>query len=101
MSFETTAAVTVVKTLTLLVGGAITYFSYRAYRRTGSGALAALAAGFGVVTVGSLSAGVVDRFLPLPPTLALVVEGCFTLAGFAIILYSLFVGPAERRRRSR
>lgn len=84
-------AVTVFKTLTLLLGGLITYYSYRAYRRTGSPALRALAVGFGTVTVGSLLAGIVDQFLPIGPNSALVVESAFTTVGFAVILYSLYV----------
>ncbi|MFB6219725.1 MAG: hypothetical protein ABEH77_11245 [Halobacteriaceae archaeon] len=90
MSVRLTGVVVAIKTVTLLVGGLITYYAYRAYRRTGSPALRALAVGFGAVTVGSLFAGAVDQLLSLAPALALVVESGFTLVGFAVILYSLF-----------
>lgn len=91
MSPGLTTAVTVLKTLTLVLGGLITYHSYTAYRRTGLPALRALAIGFFVVTLGALLAGIVDKLVPVDPTLALVVESICTTAGFAIILYSLYV----------
>lgn len=84
------AVVTVLKTLTLLLGSAITLYSFRAYRRTGSRSLRALAVGFGVVTLGALFAGVADQLLPVDSQLAFVIESAFTTAGFAFILYSLY-----------
>lgn len=91
MTSRITTIVAVLKTLTLLLGGLITYHSYTAYRRTASPALRALALGFGFVTVGAFLAGVVDQLVPVDPTLALVVESIFTTVGFVIILYSLYV----------
>jgi len=84
------------KTLTLVMGGLITYFAYKAYRRTDADALGALALGFAVVTVGALVAGVVDQLLggpvgPVPPReFALLIESALTAAGFGVILYSLY-----------
>jgi hypothetical protein len=69
----------------------ITFYSYRAYRRTGARALRALALGFGIVTLGALLAGIVDQLIAVDPDIALVVESLFTTVGFAIILYSLYV----------
>lgn len=91
MSEQVTTAVAVLKTFTLLLGGLITYYSHRAYRRTASSALRALTYGFGAVTVGALLAGVVDQYLPVSHHLALVVESLFTTTGFLVILYSLYV----------
>jgi hypothetical protein len=78
------------KTMTLLLGGLITYFSYRAYKRTGSPALRALAIGFGFVTVGALLAGVTDIFVEVPINLTLAIESGLTTLGFAVIVYSLY-----------
>lgn len=86
-----TPLVVVLKTLTLLLGGAITFFAARAARRTGARALRALAVGFGVVTLGSLLAGVADVVLGVPAGFALTVESALTAVGFAVILYSLYV----------
>lgn len=88
------------KTATLVLGGLITYFAYRAYERTGAPALRALAAGFGVVTLGSLVAGGLDLLIRFPilsalesfsQSTALVLESLFTAIGFLVILYSLYV----------
>lgn len=86
-----TTAVVALKTVTLVLGAVITFFAFRAYRRTASSALRALAFGFGTVTVGAIIAGIADQLLPVDPGLALVVESLFTTIGFAIILYSLYV----------
>ncbi|ADQ68952.1 hypothetical protein C499_06790 [Halogeometricum borinquense DSM 11551] len=91
MTPNVATALVVLKTLALLLGGSITYHAFKAYRRTRSPALRALAIGFGVVTLGAIFGGVVDQLLPLDPNLALVVESLFTTVGFGIILYSLYV----------
>lgn len=91
MSASVTSAVVVLKTLTLILGGSITFYAFSAYRRTASTALRALAVGFGIVTLGALLAGIVDQLLLLDPNLALAMESLFTTVGFGIILYSLYV----------
>lgn len=82
--------VVVLKTVTLILGGTITYLSFKAYRRTGSPALRSLTIGFGLVTLGALLAGVADQIIGLQTDIALVVESVLTAAGFAIIVYSLY-----------
>jgi hypothetical protein len=82
--------VVALKTVTLLLGGLITYFAYRAYQRTESTALGALAVGFGVVTLGALAAGVVDQLLGYRRADALLLESVLTMVGFGVILYSLY-----------
>jgi hypothetical protein len=84
-------AIVVLKTLSLVIGGLITYFAYRASIRTGAPALRALAVGFGIVTLGALTAGVVDQVTGVDDrTWALLVESALTTAGFGVILYSLY-----------
>jgi hypothetical protein len=84
------------KTVTLALGAAITYFAFKAYRRTGARSLRALTVGFGVVTTGALLAGALDltndvgAVPDVAPELALAVESVFTAIGFAVILYSLY-----------
>lgn len=90
MTPHVTTTLIALKTLTLVTGGLVTYYAYRAYRRTDSPALGALAAGFGVITFGALLAGILDRLVQVPPNDALVAESALTVAGFAIILYSLY-----------
>lgn len=86
-----TTAVVVVKALSLAIGALVTYYAARAYGRTGAKALKALALGFGLVTVGALGAGVLDQFVNVRRSVALLVESTFTTLGFAVILYSLYV----------
>lgn len=90
MSPHITSTVVALKTISLVLGGLITYFSYRAYDRTRMRPLKYLAVGFGIVTLGTLLAGVVDQFLSLNPTAALLVESSTTTIGFAVIVYSLY-----------
>lgn len=85
-----TSTVVALKTVTLVLGGLISYFAFNAYRRTGASALRALALGFGTVTFGSLLAGVLDRALTVNATYALIAESALTAVGFGIILYSLY-----------
>lgn len=91
MTPSLTTTIIVLKTVTLLLGGAVTFYAYRTYRSTGSSTIRTLAIGFGIVTIGALFAGIVDRLLPVDPGLALVVESLFTIVGFGVILYTLHV----------
>lgn len=83
-------AIIAFKTITLLLGALITYFAYRAFQRTGRSSLRTLSVGFGVVTAGSLLAGVMDRFLASAFRLGLLVESALVAVGFAVIVYSLY-----------
>lgn len=84
-----TFALIVVKTLMIVMGVAITYFAYTAYRRTRNRSLGSLAAGFALVTIGSALAGFVYEFLGVWLGLGVLIEGLFVLAGFSLIAYSL------------
>jgi len=78
------------KTATLFLGGMITFYAFRAYGRTHSPALRALAIGFGAITMGSLLAGAIDQLLAVDRQFALIVESGLTAVGFGVILYSLY-----------
>lgn len=82
--------VVVLKTGTLLLGGLITYFACKAYRRTGAAALRALTIGFGIITTGAILAGAADQVLQVDRTYALIVESSLTTFGLLVILYSLY-----------
>ncbi|ELY27156.1 YapH protein [Haloferax volcanii DS2] len=81
----------VVKTGILVLGGLITYFSYKAYRNTGAASLRALALGFGVVTLGAMLGGALDVILNVNLATGLLIDSVLTLIGFAVITYSLYV----------
>jgi len=86
-----TVLVIVLKTLTLVLGGIITYLAFKAYQRIGSAALRSLTLGFGLITLGALLAGVVDQVVGLQTDLAIVVESVLTVIGLAVIIHSLYV----------
>lgn len=84
-----TLAVTVVKTLILLLGGLVAYFAYKAYARTGNPSLGYLAGGFGLVVIGSILGGLVHELIGVSLAAGVLLEGLFVAAGFAMIAYSL------------
>ncbi|WP_049922600.1 DUF7521 family protein [Halopiger djelfimassiliensis] len=87
----TAIALAIVKTLILLVGSVITFFAFRAYRRTRQPALGYLTAGFGLVTLGLVFAGLLYEILTVPLQLGILLESLLTLGGFLVIAYSLYV----------
>ncbi|ELZ26597.1 hypothetical protein C474_19399 [Halogeometricum pallidum JCM 14848] len=84
-------ALIAVQTAILVLGGLITYFSFKAYRRTGESSLRALTLGFGIITFGATVAGVLDVVFGLDLVVGVLVDSLLTLLGFAIITYSLYV----------
>ena len=88
---EVTTLVVALKTATLVLGGLVTYFALKAYRRTDSPALRALAIGFGIVTLGAFLAGIADQLVGVDRPLVLVIESALTAVGFGVITYSLYV----------
>lgn len=86
----TPTAIVALKTITLVLGGLITYLAYKAYRRTGAASLRALAVGFGIVTLGTLFAGVIDQLVPGGFRIGLLLESALIAVGFAVIVYSLY-----------
>ena len=91
MTTTITPLVVVLKTVTLLLGGLVTYFAATAAAKTSTRSLRWLAVGFGTVTAGSLSAGIADQLLGVDTGTALVAESALTAVGFAILTYSLYV----------
>lgn len=82
-------ALAVVKTLIAIVGGVITYYAFKAYRRTRQRSLGALALGFGIVTFGVLLAGLLNELPGFDLGLAIIAESVVVLLGFLVIAYSL------------
>ena len=80
----------VAKTAILLLGGSITYYAFRAFSRTGSSSLRALAIGFGVVTVGALIGGVSHQIIGADLAVGIAIDSLLTALGFAVIVYSLY-----------
>jgi len=88
--------IVVAKTLILVIGGLITYYSFQAYRRTDMPEHRLLAVGFGIVTVGAIAGGIFDIFVSMYYGEDLLYTSVFvsstlTAVGLAVILYSLYV----------
>ncbi|WP_336337306.1 DUF7521 family protein [Haloarcula brevis] len=88
--------IVVSKTLILILGGLITYYSYQAYSRTQSPQHKWLTYGFGVVTFGAFAGGVLDiavsRYLGQQLlSVSVFTSSALTAIGLGIILYSLYV----------
>ncbi|MBV0901890.1 DUF7521 family protein [Haloarcula salina] len=88
--------IVVSKTLILILGGLITYYSYQAYNRTGSPQHKWLTYGFGVVTLGAVTGGVLDiavsQFVGQDLlSVSVFTSSALTAIGLGIILYSLYV----------
>ncbi|MFB6131698.1 MAG: hypothetical protein ABEJ28_12870 [Salinigranum sp.] len=84
-------AIFVLKTGILLFGGLITYFSFKAYRRTGSPALRSLGVGFGIITFGAALAGAFDVILHVDLATGVLIDAALTFLGFGFITYALYV----------
>jgi heme/copper-type cytochrome/quinol oxidase subunit 3 len=91
MTGSLAVGIIVTKTIILLLGSLITYLSYKAYRRTQSAALRALAIGFGIITLGALFAGGAHQLLGISLTTGLFINSIITMLGFVIITYSLYI----------
>lgn len=85
------AFVVVAKVVGLVLGGLLTHLALRAYRRTGSPALRAVAVGFGVVTFGLALGGGLDRVLGFEFMVGVLAQSVLLVVGFAVIAYSLYL----------
>ena len=86
-----TTIIVLTNTAILLTGGLVMLFAYRAFRRTGSRPLRALAVGFGFIVTGSIVGGLAH--LAGDIALGIAVQSSFTAVGFTALLYSLFATP--------
>lgn len=96
------ALLTAAKTVTALFGGTLTLLSVRAFRRTGSPALRALAGGIGLVTAGVVVGGVFHQVLALSLRTSVTLQSVFTALGFGVLTYSLYTDspPPTREGQS-
>lgn len=90
MSLPIEPFVVAMNTVTLLCGGFVTVLAVRAYRRTGSQSLGALALGLGFVTIGALVAGVLHQLFGVDFATGVTIQSFFTAIGFGVMAYSLY-----------
>jgi hypothetical protein len=97
---QTTVVFVAAKTATLAFGSALTYLSYRAFRRTNLHALRALAVGIGLLTLGALLGGLLHQLGGISLRASVGVQSVFTAVGFAVMTYSLFVDINDEQDRT-
>jgi uncharacterized membrane protein len=83
--------VVLAKALVLPLGIGITFFAYRAYRRTGATSMRSFTFGFAVVTAGSVLGGGLDRLAGVGLETGLLVNSLLTTVGFLILARSLYM----------
>lgn len=88
-----TTVIALANAATLVAGGLIAVLAYRAFCRTRSPSLRALAAGFGLVAAGSILGGLL-YVVGEEPVLGATVQSSFTALGFLAFCYSLYVDGA-------
>lgn len=86
---EYTPLIVTANTATLLAGGALVTLAYRAYRRTRSPPLRALAVGVGCIVLGSILGGAA-HLLGGDIAMGVALQSSFVALGFALLLYSLY-----------
>lgn len=90
------------KFVVVVLGLLVAYQGYRAYLRERSHRMLFVAAGFALISVGSVLEGLLYDVAHLSVFVSGMVQTGFLAVGMALILYSLFVTqPNERRETSR
>lgn len=85
-----TALLIAAKVTIVGLGGAITYFAYRAFRRTRSTALRSFAIGFGIITFGGVLGGGLDYLGGIGLRRAVLIQSLLTAVGLAVLFRSLY-----------
>ncbi|WP_276274322.1 DUF7521 family protein [Haloarcula litorea] len=85
----TTAILLAVRLIVLGLGVLITYYSFEAYRRTGTDYMRNAAIGFGIITIGVFIEGVLFEFGGLDLAVVHIIESVAIGLGFLVLLISL------------
>mgnify|MGYP007116971786 CR=1 FL=1 len=85
----TTAVLVAVRLAVLALGILITYYSFEAYRRTGTYYMRNAAIGFGIITLGVFIEGVLFEFAGVDLAIVHVIESVAIGLGFVVLLISL------------
>lgn len=80
----------VVKTVTVLLGFVVLYLGWKAYHKTRATHLFWLVMGMGLMTLGAISEGIAFQGFGWSLDQSHVLESVVTLAGFAVLVYSLY-----------
>lgn len=89
MAELTTLILTTIRVAVLALGAAITYYSFKAYRRTRARYLRDASVGFAIITIGVFIEGLLYEVIGLDLVVAHIVESVAIGLGFLILLVSL------------
>jgi len=78
------------KSLIGILGLLLAYLSLKAYRKSKSKNMLFLSIGFGIITVGSILAGLSFEFLGFTLLQVNIVESLMILVGFIMVMYSIY-----------
>lgn len=79
----------VVRLMVFALGILITYYSFEAYRRTGTDYMRNAAVGFAIITLGVFIEGVLFEFAGLDLAVVHIIESVAIGIGFLVLLISL------------
>lgn len=74
----------------VVLGSILVYLAITAYRRNGQREFLFLSVGFGLITVGSVSAGILFEFLGFELLTVNIVESIMIILGFLSLVYSIY-----------
>lgn len=78
------------KLIIVLLGTVLVYLGIKGYRKTRSKAMIFLVLGFGLITAGSVAAGILFEFLGFQLIDVEIVESVMVIIGFGSLIYSIF-----------
>lgn len=93
---QTVTVIAAANALSLAFGASITWFAFRAFRRTGLRALGGLSLGIGLVTLGMVLGGFLHQFTGLPLLSSLAIQSTCVALGFAVLAGSLLLNRPRR-----
>jgi hypothetical protein len=78
------------KLIIVLLGTVLVYLGFKGYRRTRSKDMVFLSIGFGLITAGSVAAGILFEFLGFELVDVSIVEAVMVIVGFGSLIYSVY-----------
>ncbi|MFQ5838137.1 MAG: hypothetical protein ACE5HJ_05075 [Thermoplasmata archaeon] len=85
-----------IKGLAVFLGTVISLFGYVAFRRYGSKLMLYISVGFALITLGTVTEGILFEFVRTPLDVAHFVESSIVLVGLLVLAYHL--RPTKRGR---
>jgi len=80
----------IVKLIIVLLGTVLIYLGVKSYRRSRSKDTIFLTLGFGLITAGSVAAGILFEFLGFQLVDVEIIESIMVVIGFMALIYSIY-----------